>query len=166
MPVWFHFPLKIPTALCAPDHFTCVALGLTNGTISFSSEGIQNGTVDFCMGPELPHSSQILRPVLSNTLLFFFQEGLVSAFILPLANRELLFPLSLIAAVFHPLPVFISAWHQWTRVPLPRIRTWVNQHLAFSPRAALHRFQITCCFPVCHLSSINRVDTPLSLLPV
>lgn len=80
------------TALCAPDHFSCVALGLTNGTISFSSEGIQNGTVDFCTGPESPHSSQIPRTVLSNTLPFFFQEGLVSVFLLPRANWELLFP--------------------------------------------------------------------------
>lgn len=36
IPAGFHSPFKISMDLCAPDHFGFSALGLTNGTISFS----------------------------------------------------------------------------------------------------------------------------------
>lgn len=83
---------------------------------------------------------------LRDTLLFSFQEGLVSAFMLPLTNQELVF--CLVAAVFQSLPVSISAGREWTRKFLPKTGTWVNRWHWHSPWSLFCTFLKTCLHPV------------------
>ena len=85
---------------------------------------------------QVPHSSRIGRTCLWDALIFSFQEGPVSAFMLPLRNQSLFLVFAeSCGCCFPSLPVSISARCQLTRMPLSQTGMWVEWMVGILPQA-------------------------------